>query len=77
MYIATQFELDLCFLKLGNSTIPHISPCFCPCAFFENIGLNMIPSDSFLSDLYSQLGYSTGVYKALQLIAPGVFGNMY
>ena len=36
--------------------------------FSLNIGLNMLPSDSFMSCSHSLLGYSTGEFQALQLI---------
>ena len=39
-----------------------------------NLGWNKLPPDSFLSDLYSQVEYSTGEFKALQLIVFVVFG---
>ena len=34
----------------------------------------MLPSDFFISNLYSQLGYFLGKFQALQLIAFPVFG---
>ena len=42
--------------------IPHLSGCFCPWTFFQNIGFNMMPSDSFMSHLTTQLGYSAGEF---------------
>ena len=33
----------------------------------------MLPSDFFMSNLYSHLGYSTGEFQILQLIALVVF----
>ena len=39
-----------------------------------NIGLNMLPSDSFVSSLDSLLAYSIGDFQALQLIVLAVFG---
>ena len=50
--------------------------CFCPWAFLLNIGLNMLPSDSFISRLGCLLGYSTGQFQALQLIVLAVFGAL-
>ena len=47
--------------------------CFRPWAFSFNIGLNMLPSDSFISCLHSRLGYSTSESQALQLIVHGEF----
>ena len=44
--------------------------------FFLNIVLNMLPPDFFMSCLDSLLGYSTGKFQALQLIALVVFGAM-
>ena len=34
----------------------------------------MVPSDSFISHLATQLGYSTGEFQALQLIVLAAFG---
>ena len=48
--------------------------CFCPWTFFQNIGLNMVPSDPFMSHLAIQLGYSAGEFQALQLIVLAAFG---
>ena len=42
--------------------------CFGPWAMSLDIGLNMLPSDSFISGLHSLLWYSTGEFTALQLI---------
>ena len=39
-----------------------------------NIGLNMLPSNSFMLCLDSLLGYFAGEFKALQLIILAVFG---
>ena len=54
----------------------NLSPpgCFCPWTFFQNIVFNMAPSDPFMSHLATQLGYSTGEFKALQLIVLVAFG---
>ena len=62
-------------LTLGilRSVIFHLPGCFCPWTFFQNIGFN-IPSDSFMSHLYTELEYSTGEFQALQLIVFAVFG---
>ena len=56
------------------STIPHLPGCFCPWTFFQNIGFNMVPSDSFMSHLATQLGYSAGEFQVLQLIVLATFG---
>ena len=62
-------------LTLGilRSVIFHFPGCFCPWTFFQNIGFN-IPSDSFMSHLYTELEYSTREFQALQLIVLAVFG---
>ena len=51
----------------------NLSGCFCPWTFSLNIGLNMLPSDSFLSCLDSLPGHSI-MFQALQLIVLAVFG---
>ena len=56
------------------STIPHLPECFCPWTFFQNIGFNMVPSESFMSHLATQLGYSAGAFQALQLTVLAAFG---
>ena len=43
---------------------------------YEYIGLNMLPSDSFVSCLDSLLGYSTGEFQVLQLIVLAVLGTV-
>ena len=50
--------------------------CFWPWILFYNIWSNMLPPDSFLSNLYSQQGYSTEEFQALQLIFLEVFGGL-
>ena len=42
-------------LGIWCSTIPHLPGCFCPWTFFQNIGLNMVPWDPFMSHLATQL----------------------
>ena len=61
-------------LGIWCSTIPHLPGCFCPWAFFQNIGFNVVPSDPFMSHLATQLGYSAGEFQALQLIVLATFG---
>ena len=39
-------------------------------------GISMLPPDSFMSNLYSQLRYFIGEFHALQLIVLAVFGAM-
>ena len=36
----------------------------------------MLPLDSYMSNLYSHLGCSTGAFQAVQLIVPVVFGAL-
>ena len=60
-------------LGIWCSTIPHLPGCFCPWTFFQNIGLNMVPSDPFMSHLDTELGYSAGEFQALQLIVLATF----
>ena len=60
-------------LGVWCSTIPHLPGCFCPWTFFQNIGFNVVPSDSFMSHLATQLGYSAGEFQALQLIVLAAF----
>ena len=66
----------LCFLYINNSSSANaqLPGCFCPRTFSLNIGLNKFPLDSFMSCLYSLLGYSTGKFHALQLIVLVAFG---
>ena len=54
----------------------HLPGSFCPWFLSLNVGLNMLPSDSFLSCLDFLLGYSTGEFQALQLIVLSLFGAM-
>ena len=61
-------------LGIWCSTIPHLPGCFSPWTFFQNIGLNMVPSDPFMSHLATQLLYSAGEFQALQLIVLATFG---
>ena len=61
-------------LGIWCSTIPHLPGCFCPWTFFQNIGFNTVLTDPFMSRLATQLGYSAGEFRALQLIVLGAFG---
>ena len=65
---------NILILDIWCSTIPHLPGCFCPWTFFENIGFNTVLTDSFMSHLATQLGYSAGEFQALQLIVLGAFG---
>ena len=42
-------------LGIWCSTIPHLPGCFCPWTFFQNIGFNMVPSETFVSHLATEL----------------------
>ena len=68
------FVLNILILGIWCSTIPHLPGCFCPWTFFENIGFNTVLTDPFMSHLATQLGYSAGEFKALQLIVLAAFG---
>ena len=61
-------------LGIWCSTIPHLPGCFCPWAFFQNIGFNIVSSEPFMSHLSTQLGHSAGEFQALQLIVLATFG---
>ena len=63
------------FLWLGSpgSVTKHLPGCFCPWAFSLNIGLNILPLDSFMSCLDPLLGYSTEQFQTLQPIVHVVF----
>ena len=52
----------------SGSAEAHLPGCFRSWTFPLNSGLNMLPSDSFMSCLDSLLGYSTRGFQALQLI---------
>ena len=59
----------------SGSTDTHLPGCFCACTFSWNIGLNMLPSDSFMSCYNSLLGYYIGEFQASQLIVLALFGE--
>ena len=63
------------FLWLGNSgsATTHLPGCICLWTSSLNIGLNMLPSDSFMSCLNFLLRYFTGELQALQLIVLALF----
>ena len=76
-FMATMIILDYTFM------LPETKLWFCKCtppwvfrpwAFPLNIGLTMLPSDSFMACLYALLGYSTGEFQVLQLIVLAMFG---
>ena len=60
---------NIFILGIWCSTILHL-----PWTFFQNIGINMVPSDPCMSHLATQLGYSAGEFQALQLSVLVVFG---
>ena len=76
MVINYFLNYTLCFLYLSRSGSANaqLPGCFRPWTFSLNIGLNMLPLDSFMSCLHSLLGYSTGEFQALQLIVLAAFG---
>ena len=49
-------------LRSSDSANAHLPGCFRPWTFLLIIGLNVIPSDSFVSCLDSLQGYSTGEF---------------
>ena len=62
------YTLGLFYISSSGSANAQLSGCFRPWTFSLNIGLNMLPLDSFISCLHSLLGYSTGEFQAFQLI---------
>ena len=66
--------LLIAIFHIWCSTMPDLPWCFCPWTFFENIGFNTVLTDPFMSHLATQLGYSAGEFKALQLIVLAAFG---
>ena len=50
-------------LGIWCSTIPHLPGCFCPRTFFQNIGLNMVASEPFMSHLVTQLDILLGSFR--------------
>ena len=69
-----KYTIGFLYLSSSGSANAQLPGCFCPLTFPLNIGLNMLPLDSFISCLHSQLGYSTGEFQALQLIVLAAFG---
>ena len=63
------------FLRLSSSANAHTPGFSVPENSLPlNIGLNILPLDSFMSCLDSLLGYSTGEFQALQLFVLAMFG---
>ena len=78
IFMAILFILNYMFrlssLSNYNSANTYLPGCFCSWTFLLNIGLNMLPLDSFVSCLDSLLGCFTGEFQAFQVIARVVFG---
>ena len=76
MTILSFWTTGLGFLKLSSSGSANaqLPGYFRLWTFSLNTGLNMLPSDSFMSCLHSLLGYSTVEFQALQLIVLAAFG---
>ena len=51
----------ICSTHLFNTAIAQLTVCFCPVTSFLKIGLSRLPSDSFLSNVYSQRVFYKGV----------------
>ena len=68
------YTLGFINISSSGSANAQLPGCFRPWTFSLNIGLNMFPSDSFMSCLHSLLGYYTGDIQALQLIVLAAFG---
>ena len=68
------YTLGFLYISYSGFANAQLFGCFCPWTFSFNIGLNMFPLDSFMSCLHSLLGYSTGEFQALQMIALVAFG---
>ena len=60
------YTLGFLYIRNSGSANAQLPGCFCPWTFSLNIGLNMIPLDSFMSCLHSLLGYSTEEFQTLQ-----------
>ena len=73
IYYLLNYTLGFLSLSSFGSANSQLPGCFRPWTFSLNIGLNMLPSDPFMSCLHSLLGYSTGDFQALQLIVLTVF----
>ena len=68
------YTLGFLYLNSSGSANAQLPGCFRPWTFALNIGLNMLPLDTFMPCLHSLLGYSTGEFQALQLIVLVAFG---
>ena len=74
IHYVLNYILGCLYLSSPDSVNAQLPVCFRPWTFFLNIGLNMLPLDSFMSCLHSLLGYSIGEFQALQLIVFAAFG---
>ena len=68
------YILGFLYLSSSGSANAQLPECFHPWTFSVNIGLNVLPLDSFMSYLHSLLGYATGEFQGLQLIVLAAFG---
>ena len=68
------YILGFLYLSSYSSANAQLPGCFRPWTFPLNIGLNMLPLDSFMSYLHTLLGYPTWEFQALQLIVLAAFG---
>ena len=68
------YDFGFLYLRSSDSANSQLPGCFRPWTFSLNIGLNVLLLVSFMSCLHSLLGYSTGEFQALQLIALAAFG---
>ena len=53
-------HFDTRYIAFCNHSPPRR---LCPWNFFQNIGFSVVPSDPFMSDLDTKLGYSTGGFR--------------
>ena len=74
IHFILNYMLRLSVLSTSGSSNAHLLWCVRPLTFPLNIGLNMLPLDSFKSCLDSLSGYPTKDIQALQLIVLMVFG---
>ena len=73
IYYFLNYTLGFLYLSSSGSANAQLPGCFRLWTFSLNIGLNMLPLDSFISWLHSLLGYSTEEFQALQLIVLPAF----
>ena len=72
--VLLNYNFRLSVIISSDSANAQHPRCFCPWQFSLNIGFTMLPSDSFMSCVYSLLGYSTGKFQALLLKVLTAFG---